>query len=105
MDERETIHRRDAMAGLGLLAALMVGLVGTIFYRIVCPSPPTRISLEGLAIAPEIEQPPLANQPQVVAPPEPVHQDGDVNAATFGRPAPAQGGVESQPQFIAPADR
>jgi hypothetical protein len=39
MDERESIPRREAMAGLGALALLSVGLVGTIVFRIVSAAP------------------------------------------------------------------
>jgi hypothetical protein len=39
MDERESIPRREALAGLGLLSLLSAGLVGTIVFRIVNAAP------------------------------------------------------------------
>jgi hypothetical protein len=106
MDERETINRRDAIGGLSLLGVLLVALVGTIFYRIVNPPPTTKISLEGLAIAPEIAglSAPFAVLPAVESRRDLVQHDGQVNAAAFGDEQSAVTGG-SQPAFVPPAQR
>jgi hypothetical protein len=106
MDERQTINRRDAIGGLSLLGVLVAALVGTIFYRIVNPSPATKISLEGLAIAPEIGglSAPFATLPAAESPRDSVQHDGRVNAAAFGDEQSAVTGG-SQPAFVQPARR
>jgi hypothetical protein len=49
MDERESIPRHEAIAGLGLLAALTAGLVGTIVFRIVNAAPQQANSKSAIA--------------------------------------------------------
>src|SRR5215213_8981642 len=107
MEERETISRRDAVAGLGLLGGLTVLLVGTIFYRIINPSPPTKLSLDGLTIAAEVGDlnAPLAQQ----MPGHPLipsaSGDSEIRPASFGQEQQASPGGGRQPQFIEPAGR
>jgi hypothetical protein len=108
MDERETINRRDAIGGLSLLGVLLVALVGTTFYRIVNPSPTTKISLEGLAIAPEIANSgvPFTALPAARTQQASIQHDGQVSAAGFGEEPAATGtGVGSSPIFVEPAER
>ncbi len=75
MDETESVSRRDAVAGLALLSGLMLMLVGTIFYRIVNPTPPAKVSLQGMTIA--------ADTDETAAGDSAPHRDGEVRAATF----------------------
>jgi hypothetical protein len=108
MDEHETVNRREAVTGLGLLSVLIIALVGVIFYRIVNPSPAKRISLDQLTVAPEVGvvKPPLANQPAVGAPPDMRQLDGGVSAAAFqGEQATPSLDAGARPQFIAPSIR
>ena len=108
MDEVETINRRDAVTGLAVLGVLLSALVGTIFYRIVNPLPTAKISLDDLALAPEISSADTAFATQLPAlPPVPAaQQDGNVSSATFNKEsAPPVGAAASQPTFVAPAQR
>jgi hypothetical protein len=107
MDE-DQVNRRDAVVGLGLLGALTLMFVATIFYRIINPSPPARVSLEGMTIAsdPLDSAPPLASQPPAMPEMAPVQHDGAVNAAAFGSEQSTQV-VEPQPAptFVSPSSR
>lgn len=60
MDEHDTIPRREAILGLGLLGALSIALVATIMYRIVHSAPRN---------APPVSAPTWAAAPAIV--PEP----------------------------------
>ncbi|HEX6960692.1 MAG TPA: hypothetical protein VF175_02410, partial [Lacipirellula sp.] len=83
-DEIQAVNRRDALAGLGVLGVLLMALFGTIFYRIVNPSPAEKISLKDLVLAPEIEAAPA---PWVSKSPAPrskttLEQDRQVSSAS-----------------------
>jgi hypothetical protein len=108
MEEQDSVARRDAVAGLGLLGGLAVVLVGTIFYRIINPSPPARASLEGLTIAAEIgtTAAPLAIQLPNLPAAEPMERDGEVSAAAFTTEVTSPGAsLPPTPTFIAPSGR
>lgn len=55
MDEIETVTRRDAVAGLSVLGALLLAVVGTIFYKILSPAPIGPATFEQLAATPPSE--------------------------------------------------
>jgi hypothetical protein len=107
MDE-DHVNRRDAVVGLGLLGVLTLMFVATIFYRIINPSPPARVSLEGLTIASDPLQSaaPLASQPPALPETAPVQRDRAVSAAAFGG---EQSTRVDQPQpvptFVSPSSR
>src|SRR5215207_3389697 len=107
MEEREMISRRDAVAGLGLLGGLTVLLVGTIFYRIINPSPPTKLSLDGLTIAAEVGDlsAPVAQQLPGHAPSQSVSEGSEVRPASFGQEQQASPSGGTRPSFIEPAGR
>ena len=106
MEEQEGVTRRDAVAGLGLLGGLAVVLIGTIFYRIINPTPPAKASLEGLTIAAEIgtTAAPLAIQLPGVPAAEPIERDAEVSAAAFGTEVTSPGAsLPTTPTFISPS--
>ena len=107
MDE-DHVNRRDAVVGLGLLGALTLMFVATIFCRIINPSPPAKISLDGMTIAgePLDSAAPIASQPPTLPMAAPVQSDGAVGAASF-EGGPSTTGPESQPvpTFVSPSSR
>ena len=108
MDEQLTVDRREAVVGLSLLAVLMLGLVVTIFYRIVNPAPPPKVSLDDLVIAPEpgMSAAPLATAVPVVVRGETYQVDEHVSAATFGADVSVvPEGSDVDPTFVAPASQ
>ncbi len=108
MEEQDFITRRDAIAGLGLLGGLAIVLVGTIFFRIINPSPPAKASLEGLTIAAEIgtTAAPLAIQLPDLPTAEPLEHAGEVSAAAFAAEvASPAASVTPTPTFVAPSSR
>jgi hypothetical protein len=105
MDE-DHVNRRDAVVGLGLLGVLTLMFVATIFYRIINPSPPDRVSLEGMTIASEpLESAaPLASQPPALPATAPVKQDGSVSPAAFGsEPSTRVDEPQVAPTFVSPS--
>ena len=105
MDE-DHVNRRDAVVGLGLLGVLTLMFVATIFYRIINPSPPARVSLDGMTIATEqIESAaPLARQPPALPERAPVQHDSAVSAAAFGSEQSTQADqLQPVPTFVAPS--
>jgi hypothetical protein len=108
MEEQEPVDRREAVIGLSLLSVLLLALVGTIFYRIMNPLPPTKVSLESLAIAPAPQpgEPPAATASPLASSTEAMQLDGEVSAATFG--AEPTGPIPpdvAAPTFVAPTHR
>ena len=107
-DEIQSVNRRDAIAGLGALGVLLIALVGTIFYRIVNPSPAEKISLEELVLAPEIEAAnvPWATQFPTAQPNTALELDSNVSSAGFDEESQAPvNAAAAHPTFIAPAGR
>ncbi len=106
MDE-DHINRRDAVVGLGLLGVLTLMFVATIFYRIINPSPPARVSLDGMTIAsdPLESAAPLASQPPALPQTAPVQRDSAVNAAAFGSEPSPQVDQPTAPTFVSPSTR
>ena len=107
MDEIETVNRRDAVTGLGVLCVLMLGLFGTIFFRIIDPRPAEKISVNDLALAPAIatEASMTYQLPAAVEEAWP-RQDGGVQAASFTEaPTSPSTPMTSPPNFIAPGER
>jgi hypothetical protein len=108
MEEQETVDRREAVLGLSLLSVLLVALVGTIFYRIMNPLPPTKVSLENLAIAPAPQpgEPPALTAAPLASSTEAMQLDGEVSAATFGaEPTGPSHQDAAAPKFVAPTQR
>jgi hypothetical protein len=97
MDERETIPRREAMAGLGVLALLSAGLVGTIVFRIVSAAP-QRAGSEPVAIASTDGAAAVAN----AAEPTASADVGSLPMAAAGEEREDNGGISSLPQ-VTPA--
>jgi hypothetical protein len=107
MDE-DQVNRRDAVAGLGVLGALAIMLVATIFYRIINPAPPAKTSLEGLTIAAEPVETatPIASQPPAFPETAPVQLDGAASAAAFeSEPSLADAEPQPGPTFVSPSGR
>jgi hypothetical protein len=105
MDE-DHVNRRDAVVGLGLLGVLTLLFVATIFYRIINPSPPDRVSLDGMTIAsdPLESAAPLASQPPALPEMAPVLQDSAVSAAAFGSEPPTKvDQPQPVPTFVSPS--
>jgi hypothetical protein len=107
MDEQETVERREAVLGISLLGVLLLALVGTIFYRIVNPTLPAKVSLESLVIAPQPGQPeaPLADSAASAVPGDAYQIHGNVSAATFSAEPSASAIDHAVPTFVAPAAR
>jgi hypothetical protein len=108
MDEIETVGRRDAVTGLSVLGLLLVALVGTIFYRILVPTPPNRLNYEMLVTAPQ----PAANealtsthQPNTQPTPTPRRDDQVGVAAAFEDAPPAESISVASPEFVAPSSQ
>jgi hypothetical protein len=86
MDERESIPRRETVVGLGLLALLATGLVGTIVFRIVNAAPrnaeldPTAVALSDRAAVGNSADPTasagVAARPLATAHQEPIGAEG-----------------------------
>lgn len=76
MDDRESVNRREAIIGLGLMGALSVTLVGTIVFRIVTsspgsPGPPRPVSIvevDPAPYGPRATDQPLSDWPLEAAP-------------------------------------
>jgi hypothetical protein len=103
MEEQESVNRREAVLGLSALGALLLALVGTIFYRIVNPLPPTKATLDNLVIAPEPGRPAVQLGATVAPPAGEYRVDADVSAATFGgEVAQPAASSSAAPTFIAP---
>jgi hypothetical protein len=105
MDE-DHVNRRDAVVGLGVLGVLTLMFVATIFYRIINPSPPARVSLDGMTIAsdPLESAAPLASQPLALPEAADVQHDGAVSAAAFGSEESAQvDEPQAAPTFVSPS--
>jgi hypothetical protein len=107
MDE-DHVNRRDAVVGLGVLGALTLMFVATIFYRIINPAPPANVSLDGMMIATEPVETaaPLVSQPPVLPATAPILQDGEVSAAAFGgEPLHQNAETPTTPTFVPPSER
>ena len=105
MEEQESVEPRETVVGLSVLGLLLLALVGSIFYRIVNPSPPTKVLLEDLVIAPAPGglEPPTALTPPAALAGESYQIDGEVNAATFGAEGTTRPVNQGGPAFVAPA--
>jgi hypothetical protein len=107
MDERETVNRRDAVAGLSLIGVLTLALVGTIFYRIVAPPPPTKRPPEiaTLAAQPGDIYLPLSSSAEEIATESLIQPDKEVRAAAHAEDRQASSTpVDDRPQFMPPAE-
>ena len=129
MEERETIPRREATIGVGLLGILTAALVGTVVFRIIHAAPPRRpaqtsavwashspISAEGSLSAVE---PQLAAEQLPPAAPIPTIDDGasSIPATSTTAPLPATAApqlpssestrapMDARPYFVAPSSR
>ena len=105
MEEQDQVNHREAVLGLSALGALLLALVGTIFYRIVNPLPPAKVSLDSLVIAPEPggAAAPLATAASPRAPADGYRVDVEVSAANFGAEV-AQPAAPAGPRFTAPGE-
>jgi hypothetical protein len=122
MDDGDAINSREAAAGLGLLGAALLGLVGTFVYRIVMENRTPRPEREGAAIV-NVETP--AGSPSAEASSADVRDSAAATAQAPDAPAEIPDGVspgsnqtdesaaseappyqpEPMPRFVAPAGR
>lgn len=129
MDEYESIPRRDALAGLGVLSLLALALVGTIVFRIVHSSPHHGAAHRAEAwtkqspVIPATGDSPLFSEPGAVvdseidparlpATPIPVASESSSNIpaastaeSTLVAPPPEPQSPPARPHFVAPASR
>ena len=118
MDEREVVDRREAVAGLGLMAGLTVALLGMIVYRIVDGSPARAKPNARVTVA---SQEPLTETPMAAAPADFVGapstfgvptaevvarevDDAQVRAGVVEQASSVEP-VDERPRFIAPGNR
>ena len=124
MDDSEAINPREAAAGLGLIGALMVALVGTFVYRTAMKparprptapapalvnegTPSNDVTQEPLAAgslepAPEVTPAPNFDEPVATPPVVPI-EPGPSEADAESEAPPFQ--PEPMPRFVAPSSR
>lgn len=122
MDERETIPRREAAIGIGLLGLFTAALIGTVVFRIVQAGPQrgpqttTTVwaSQEPANVAGELDAraAPLAAEISPPAAPIPTIDDGASSVPVSSNVAPlepmntpADSPAPTSPHFVAPAGR